>query len=78
MLRLVGLPGRKNHTRVEVLQVNILYLSYSQSNDSMVLHHSCSAPGPWMGSTGEMISSRAEVYVYLRGEPPLHVKQVGK
>ena len=25
----------------------------------MVLHDSCSAPGPWSGSTGEMISSRS-------------------
>ena len=35
----------------------------------MVLDHSCSAPRPWSGSTGEMISS-SEVCVYLRGEPP--------
>ena len=35
----------------------------------MVLHHSCSAPTPWSGSTGEMISS-GEVCVYLRGEQP--------
>ena len=44
----------------------------------MVLHHSCSAPGPWSGSTGEMISSRAEVCVYLRGKPLSRVKLVGK
>ena len=44
----------------------------------MVLHHSCSALGPWLGSTGEMISSRAEVCVYRRGEPLSCVKLVGK
>ena len=36
----------------------------------MVVDHSCSAPGPWSGSTGEMISCGAEVCVYLWGEPP--------
>ena len=52
-------------------------INYSQPNYSMVLHHSCSAPRP-SGSTGEMISSRAEVSVYLWGEPLSHVKLVGK
>ena len=36
----------------------------------MVLHHFGLAPGMWLGSTGEMISCRAEVCVYLWGEPP--------
>ena len=43
-------------------------ISYSRPNDSLVLHPSCSAPGA-VFSTGEMISSRTKVCVYLRGEP---------
>ena len=37
----------------------------------------CWAPGQWSGSTGEMISSRAEVCVYLQGKPLSRVRQVG-
>ena len=37
---------------------------YSLPDDSMLLHHSCSAPRPWSGSTGEMIC------VYFKAEPP--------
>ena len=44
----------------------------------MVLNHSCSAPRPWSVSTGEMISSRVKVCVYLRGKPLSCVKLVGK
>ena len=69
MTRPVGLPSEKNHTRWSAasqppltwLLAKPIAVSYSQSNDSMVLYHSCSAPRPWSGSTGEMISSRAEV-----------------
>ena len=52
-------------TRANLLLAKPVAISYSQPNDSMVLHHSCSANGPWAGSTGETISSRAEVCVYL-------------
>ena len=43
-----------------------------------MLHHSCSAPELWSGSTREMISSKAEVYDYLQGEPLSCVLLVGK
>ena len=56
----------------------LVAISYSQPNESMVLHHSCSAPKPWSGSTGEVISSRAEVCVYLHGEPLSRIKLAGK
>ena len=64
---------KKTHTRWSA--VNQPPLTLLLANDNMVLHHSCLAPGPWSGSTGEMISSRAEVC----GVNPLsRVKLVGK
>ena len=47
-------------------------------NGSLSTVTSYSAPERWSGSTREMISSRAEVYVYLWGEPLSRVKLVGK
>ena len=40
--------------RLTLLLAKPVAISYSQPNDSMVLHHSCSATGLWSGSTGDL------------------------